>query len=712
MPKESATEYTRLKPENLEPEGLLHSYSLPTGHYKNDKVKQNQPYAHVKSTGRIPVNSVYSDVNGPASQSNLLIDYEPGKLQSVKTVTYLPQREIIRFNEEDVSSNIDQYQTSEKFGNEPAVTPFLPTPTEAVTEHEPQFIHFEKFTTPHYELTSRLPQNHKYSGSRNRYHQSGIQEATKYYAPSTEATSDSLYVDDRRYQSTTPPAAYEDKYSYYESTTRKNSNRRRKPSKNKTKDYNRPKITAYTEATLNANDVFVSDVSTTEASVQYTTKKKSQTKYTTESQTEENYPNYPNYPNFGDSAKPYTPKEYQFEQYSTPAPATQYESEDSGYFNSQKEEEKENYPPPFSTTTTARSPETSTVSLKPRVKPKYANATRPRFSIKDYKRTTAVPVSSSTVSVTTEGTVEAESEKKSNRKNLFASRLRNRTEVTSTEKEENGTVSDAVRKYKPRPRPSKYKTTSTTSAPEVTSERVNTFKPSTAGRHRSTTSKYFNRYRTTTEITNNEAVEDAATASSDKKPVRTMLYSAKRSSILRPKSTTTAPKIEYEDEDDVEEELENEAEEQTSAATVKKTFGRYKTTPKLEKADDVSETSIMTSSEEEEEKDKLRSAQEKVSEDDEKDKLETAQEKAEEESSSTDDGYSEDEVLEIRENLEATNSEKLSSSSTTPAAEERNLQVDNDDERVSKVSSLTSTGESKLPVSFFRKWPSNDNQKA
>lgn len=84
LPKESATEYSRLKPEkHSEPEGLIHSYSPPASqhhyhhHHKKEKVKPTHHYMPLKS--RIPASNVAADANYPVTSENLLVDYEPGK---------------------------------------------------------------------------------------------------------------------------------------------------------------------------------------------------------------------------------------------------------------------------------------------------------------------------------------------------------------------------------------------------------------------------------------------------------------------------------------------------------------------------------------------------------------------------------------------------------------------------------------------------------
>lgn len=650
----------------------------------------------------------------------------------MKTVTYTPEKDIIQFNEGDVSGH--PYQTSEKI-IDVTPSPFLPTPTEPA-DSGPAFIQYEKYTTPSEEVVSRLPQNHKYSGSRNRFH-----------LASHTTESAIQYIDDRRHPTTTTTTTTtqqsirdtDNYYQQYETSTRKTSGRRRKPSKNKNKDYTRQKVNVYTEQTPSV-DLYSTTDPVTEANYP-TTRKKSHTKHTTTTESaEDNYPNYPNFADFPSVVKSTSnyPKEYQYDQYNPvqtqysqeqhQPPHTQYAQEQYQPTHTQysledtNTEEKENYPI-FSASTTTRAAETTTPSttpsptssVRPRLKPKYGNSTRPRFSIKDYKRTTTGSPLSTASPSSTENLLDFESEKKNNRKNLFASRLKNRTEPTTTEREDSATA-EPFRKYKPRIRPSKYKTSTTTLAPETTSERVNTFKPSTIPRYRpSSTNKYFNRIRTTTEIVTNEA-EDAAVASSDKKPIRTGLYSAKRSSILKPKLTTTSqPKVQEYEDDEEDEYAENEADESTSTVTnFKKNFQKYKNiaTSKLDKADDVSETSIMTSSEEDSEKEKLKGSKSEVSE--------GAVYKVDASApgvatgigatGAEDESSYQDEVLELHHESEPTTTAQSSTSKVSAATAEERIDDDEGD-RVSQVSSLTSIiDNSKLPASFYRKWSSTGNQ--
>lgn len=89
LPRESTTEFNRLKAEKQgEAEGLIHSYSPPSGqhhhhhhhhHHKKEKVKPTHLYMPLKNTGRVPSNGASADANYPATSENLLVDYEPGK---------------------------------------------------------------------------------------------------------------------------------------------------------------------------------------------------------------------------------------------------------------------------------------------------------------------------------------------------------------------------------------------------------------------------------------------------------------------------------------------------------------------------------------------------------------------------------------------------------------------------------------------------------
>lgn len=689
LPREPVTEGARIKPENPELD-QYQRYGNPVEHYKKDKLKPSQLHSQKTTYGREPVGNAFGEVS---TTSNLLLDYEPGKLQSVKTVTYSPQRDVLQFNEEDVPGGAKPYQNDDKY-NSYTRTPFLPTPTES--EEDPGYGNFQRLTTPPQKLTSTLPKNHKYvsmhHGTRNRYHQNYVsQEPPKYYT-STEPQQ-SAFEEKVKYASTQAPE-YEE--PQYETTTRKSSGRRRKPSKGtKNKDQTRQKMPSYADASttsaINHENYYVTNDISTEAPIQHTTKKK-QTKITT-SKPEDDYPNYPqyvkqenypqdhpNYPQYVKQQENY-PKEY----YQSTSLQNTYDNADTGpeYYNSEKQEEKENYPQThlttLSTTTTTTTPEPSTTApLKARIKNKYSNSTRPRFSIKDYKRTTTA--STQSIPSTTEAVEQtADTEKKNVRKFAFASRSKNKTEPIKTSDE---STSESIRKYKPRTRPSKYRTTSTTVAADTTTERVYTFKPSTSNRYKTSTSKYYNRFRTTTEIASNDA-EEPSVASSDKKPIRTMLFSAKRSSLLRSKSTTT-PKAE--ETDDIVEETDD-----LPSPTIKKTT-QYKPNTKLEKADDASQTDIMTSSEEQNEKKEIKDATKKN--DDTKESIDITTSSEEEM-----DDFSD--MLDVKEN------EVTTSSNLSAVSDDRM----DDADKVSKVSSLTSIDESDLPMSFFQKWTSNDNQK-
>ncbi|XP_065205038.1 mucin-2-like [Planococcus citri] len=731
--REPVTEHSRPKPDQGIDE-LGQNYDIPVEHYKKEKPKPSH-LPHKPAFDRIPPSASFQEV----STATNLLDYEPGKLQSIKSVTYLPQRDVIQFNEEDVAGGVKQYQNNEKY-NSFTRTPFLPTPTESEDEHS--FGAFQKITTPPQKLTtSALPKNHKYfsiqhTSNRNRYPQqvNYNPEPPKYFT-STESAEQIVYEDKQKYApvTTQKPVDYEIEQQY-ETTTRKAGTRRRKPSKgNKNKDQVRYKTSqpevSTTSSTINNEYYASNDIPSTEASIQYTTKKKA-TKHTTAKpeddypnypqyvKQQENYPNYPakqqeNYPNYPAKQQDNYPNYPAKQQENYPNyPAKQqdnypnypkeflqqsgllqsnYDSSNSGsdYFNSEKQEEKENYPQTVTSsqsTTTTTTPESTTSSLKTRIKNKYSNSTRPRFSIKDYKRTTAASTQSTPTSTTESLEEPADTEKKPIRKVTFASRSKNKTESAKSAEE---STSESLRKYKPRTRPSKYRTTTTTLAPDTTTERVNTFKPSTSNRVKTSTSKYYNRFRTTTEITGNDAEEPSA-ASSDKKPVRTMLFSAKRSSVLKTKSTTT-PKAEESQDESV-----DEAEDSPAPIVKKNTISQFKPNTKLDKADDASQTNIMTSSEEQNEKKEIAAAAETAKK--------AAQADAEIDITTSSEEESDDfssEVADPKEN------EVTTPSSLSIVADDRM----DDADRVSKVSSLTSLDESDLPISFFQKWPTNGNQK-
>lgn len=186
------------------------------------------------------------------------------------------------------------------------------------------------------------------------------------------------------------------------------------------------------------------------------------------------------------------------------------------------------------TTTTTTSPQssaetTAATDARAKIKLKYGNGSRPRFSIKDYKTTTT----------TTTSTEKAPS---------VAGRRSTTTTPVSTDPEtvEHQQTTSSVRKpYKPRPRPNRYKMSSTTSTTttteevqqqETTTERV--IASGTAYRSKYKPGKYYNRLRTSTESATmaDEGGEQVVAT----EPTKPAVYSAKRRTVSSGK-TATAP---------------------------------------------------------------------------------------------------------------------------------------------------------------------------
>ncbi|VVC25460.1 Hypothetical protein CINCED_3A009418 [Cinara cedri] len=193
------------------------------------------------------------------------------------------------------------------------------------------------------------------------------------------------------------------------------------------------------------------------------------------------------------------------------------------------------------TTTTSAPPQSSSAETavvtesRPKIKIKYGNGTRPRFSIKDYKTSTT-----STTTTTTERP----------RSSLVSRRTTTTTAATPETDAE--TVVDqqqttiAVKKvYKPRVRPNRYKqaftattttTTTTTEEPQQLQE-TTTERSGAAYRSKYKPGKYLNRLRTSTEAitVQDETIEQVAVT----EPARLAVYSAKRKTV--PSTRTAMP---------------------------------------------------------------------------------------------------------------------------------------------------------------------------
>lgn len=186
--------------------------------------------------------------------------------------------------------------------------------------------------------------------------------------------------------------------------------------------------------------------------------------------------------------------------------------------------------PATTTTTTTTSPQsiaetTAATDARAKIKLKYGNSSRPRFSIKDYK----------SVTTTTTTTEKAPS---------VASRRSTTTTPASADPEtvEHQQTTSSVRKpYKPRVRPNRYKMSSTTTTTteevqqqETVTERV--VASVTAYRSKYKPGKYYNRLRTSTESTTtaDEGSEQVVATESTKPAV----YSAKRRTASAGKTAT------------------------------------------------------------------------------------------------------------------------------------------------------------------------------
>ncbi|KAL1114930.1 hypothetical protein AAG570_007753 [Ranatra chinensis] len=199
-------------------------------------------------------------------------------------------------------------------------------------------------------------------------------------------------------------------------------------------------------------------------------------------------------------------------------------------YNNYYEEAPTTLPPTTSppttvvTTTTAPPPTTdppvsSTSSPSNRFRNKYGN--RPRFSVKDYRE--RLNRMTSTTSTTPSPKVE-EGEKESETPK-YSTRIRGSAQYKSATNGTDGTE-QKQRKYKPRVGPSRYKFSTTTSTTtEATSERTNTFRPST-NRYKPGTGKYYSRYRTSSPPPKDD---DRPTSTTQRTPIRPKgVFSAKR----------------------------------------------------------------------------------------------------------------------------------------------------------------------------------------
>ncbi|KAK9497073.1 hypothetical protein O3M35_004452 [Rhynocoris fuscipes] len=188
------------------------------------------------------------------------------------------------------------------------------------------------------------------------------------------------------------------------------------------------------------------------------------------------------------------------------------------------------------TTTTTTEPTTtpatnlttsSATSLSVKMRMKYGN--RPRFSVKDYRerlRTT-----------TTTTSAPQTNEYQRNRSDSNKTKFRNTS--TKPDKDDTEISTEPKYKFKPRVTASRYKFSTTTAinSETTTTERVNSFKPS-SNRYKSNGGKYYSRYRSSTASSIEADDEGFTTAASTRLTIKPKgVYSAKRRPLPnRPKS--------------------------------------------------------------------------------------------------------------------------------------------------------------------------------
>ncbi|XP_022190526.2 mucin-6-like isoform X2 [Nilaparvata lugens] len=220
-----------------------------------------------------------------------------------------------------------------------------------------------------------------------------------------------------------------------------------------------------------------------------------------------------------------------------------------------------------STTTTQAPLPSSTASYRTRVRNKYGNNTRPRFSVKEYKERINRGSSSTTIAPSAPEETETEIPKvrvKYPTRNRGQYKASSSTAAVNDDDFIHETTTEIIRKYKPRVRYN-YKTSTTTpkpslqlDSPSTTTERVNTFKPS-GGRYKAGTGKYYSRYRTSTTKAPDEESDDSSPAAS--KPIRTKgVFSAKRRpfplrSTVDPDADADAPTQESRRENEIDQVL-------------------------------------------------------------------------------------------------------------------------------------------------------------
>lgn len=183
------------------------------------------------------------------------------------------------------------------------------------------------------------------------------------------------------------------------------------------------------------------------------------------------------------------------------------------------------------TTTTTTQPstaDTAATDARAKIKSKYGNGTRPRFSIKDYKTTTTTTTTTSTEKAPfTVG----------RRTTTTASPAP--TDPEAVEQPANTTVRKS---YKPRIRPNRYKagtsTTTTTEEPQQQQQQDTTTER--AYRNKYKPGKYYNRLRTSTDSAV-PVVDEGSEPVAATEPTRPLVYSAKRRTVPTIRTAAVQP---------------------------------------------------------------------------------------------------------------------------------------------------------------------------
>eukprot|EP00102_Acyrthosiphon_pisum_P023684 XP_016660894.1 PREDICTED: putative mediator of RNA polymerase II transcription subunit 26 isoform X2 [Acyrthosiphon pisum] len=185
------------------------------------------------------------------------------------------------------------------------------------------------------------------------------------------------------------------------------------------------------------------------------------------------------------------------------------------------------------TTTTASQPSASDAAAadaRAKIKSKYGNGTRPRFSIKDYKTST-------TTTSTTAPSTEKASFTVGRRTTTTASPTP--TDPETVEQPGNTT---ARKSYKPRVRPNRYKagtsTTTTTDEPQQQQQQDTTTERAYRSKYKP--GKYYNRLRTSTDSAV-AVVDEGSELVTATEPTRPAVYSAKRRTVPTIRTAAVQP---------------------------------------------------------------------------------------------------------------------------------------------------------------------------